>query len=109
MNEYIKQHGSYYFQSIRLDGFGDHMLVFMTEEVSVLIDRVESIVLKHGRPKQVSAYLKKISHAYPDLDHLIIIKSSNWRPDQLNALLASSGLVTKLLNETTQDSFFETK
>jgi flavorubredoxin len=104
--EYKKISGSFYYQSVKPRAFNLYDIRFMTDEVSLLIDQEEGILLNHGKPSTVSDYMKKLSQ-YMEPGVLIIMTSNRWKDDQLTSLLTHSGLVTRLLNPTTQASFFE--
>lgn len=89
---YTKEYGSYYFWKQS----DDDAPLFMTDEVSVLFDRKEGILFKHGIPKNVEesrlAHLKAFE-ILDCVDDLVVIKSSAWDVEELNKIIQCSGYV----------------
>ena len=71
----------------------------MSDEISVLYDSIDGVMLKHGRPNQISAHLKKykvMEENDPTLFKFKVVTSSKWDVKELNKILTHSGYVSFL-------------
>lgn len=97
-----KEFGSFYFMQ-------RGNIVYMADEVAVLVDHDPnaemSTLLKHGPVDAVRDYFATMRKRYHEtgmdqfLEHVIMVESGEWDPDDLNKFIHISGYIGTYLNE----------
>jgi hypothetical protein len=108
MTFYKKEQGSFLLLNKEVNRLDNaHDILFMSNEVSILLDTRLGIFLKHGKPELVSAYMKKCKNQGLDTSDFRIFTSSRWKCDELNKILENTGYANRLLDPVKSQHFFE--